>query len=147
MNAGEQSRKAMLDEATAREADNAAAAQEDAMKGKPPVIPLGQEGAANVYYSIPHKTKYTLKANEHARMHLYRMAALADYARWLAPDLSPDAVEKEEGAIMRRAGRLLMELTGGKRYNPDMLRGRGVWRDADGGIRLQCGGCLLSGAA
>ncbi len=137
-------RKALIDEQAKRKADNAAAAQEDAMKGKPPVIPLGQEGAANVYYSIPHKTKYTLKANEHARMHLYRMAALADYARWLAPDLSPDAVEKEEGAIMRRAGRLLMELTGGKRYNPDMLRGRGVWRDADGGILYNAGdACFL----
>ena len=144
MSKGEEARKAIRDEAAARKADNDAAAQADAMKGRPPVIPLGQEGAGNVYYSIPHRKAYPLKANEHTRAHLYRMAALTDYARWLAPDLSADAVEKEESAIMRRAGRLLLEMTGGKRYNPDMMRGRGVWRDADGGILYNAGdACFL----
>lgn len=141
--AGAAARKAFLEAAAARKADNAAAAQEDAMKGRPPVIPLGQEGAGNVYYSIPHRKTYTLKANEHTRAHLYRMASLTDYARWLAPDLSADAVEKEEGAIMRRAGRLLLELTGGKQYNPAMLRGRGVWRDADGIVYNAGDACFL----
>ena len=143
MSKGEEARKAIRDEAAARKADNDAAAQADAMKGRPPVIPLGQEGAGNVYYSIPHRKTYPLKANEHTRAHLYRMAALTDYARWLAPDLSADAVEKEEGAIMRRAGRLLLELTGGKRYNPAMLRGRGVWRDADGIVYNAGDACFL----
>lgn len=141
--AGAAARKAFLEAAAARKADNAAAAQADAMRGRPPVIPLGQEGAGNVYYSIPHRKTYPLKANEHTRAHLYRMAALTDYARWLAPDLSADAVEKEEGAIMRRAGRLLLELTGGKRYNPAMLRGRGVWRDADGIVYNAGDACFL----
>ena len=143
MSKGEEARKAIRDEAAARKAANDAAAQADAMKGRPPVIPLGQEGAGNVYYSIPHRKTYPLKANEHTRAHLYRMAALTDYARWLAPDLSADAVEKEEGAIMRRAGRLLLELTGGKRYNPAMLRGRGVWRDADGIVYNAGDACFL----
>ena len=143
MSKGEEARKAFLDGAATRKADNDAAAQADAMKGRPPVIPLGQEGACNMYYSIPHRKTYPLKALEHSRLHLYRMAALTDYARWLAPDLSADAVEKEEGAIMRRAGRLLNELTGGKRYNPAMLRGRGVWRDADGIVYNAGDACFL----
>lgn len=140
---GAEARRAVLDEAAARKADNAAAAQANAMKGRPPVIPLGQEGACNVYYSIPHRCVYKLKANEHTRAHLYRMAALTEYARWLAPDLSADAVEQEEGAIMRRAGRLLLELTGGKQHNPDMVRARGVWRDADGIVYNAGDACFL----
>ena len=132
-------RRAILDEAAARNADNAAAAQEDAMKGKPPVIPLGQEGACNVYYSIPHRCVYKLKANEHTRAHLLRMATRAEYARWIRPDLSADAAKQEEGRIMREAGSLLIEMAGGKQYNPDMLRGRGVWRDEDGGIIYNAG--------
>ena len=151
MSKGEEARKAILDAAAARGADNAGAARDDAMRGVCPVRCLGQEGASNVYYSIPHRCVYKLKANEHTRAHLYRMAALTDYARWLAPELSdlpPAAQEKamdeREGAIMRRAGRLLLELTGGKQYNPDMLRGRGVWRDADGGILYNAGdACFL----
>lgn len=140
---GAEARRAVLDEAAARKAANAAAAQEDAMKGKCPVIALGQEGACNVYFSIPHGDVYKLKANEHNRMHLYRMAALADYARWLAPELSTDAVEQEEGPIMKRAGRLLEEKTGGKKFNPDMLRGRGVWCDADGIVYNAGDACFL----
>lgn len=150
MSKGEEARKAIRKEAAARDADNAAAAQADAMKGKPPVIPLGQEGACNVYYSIPHRCVYKQKANEHTPAHLYRLAALKDYARWIAPELSdlpPDAQEKameeREGAIMKRARRLLLELTGGKRYNPDMLRGRGVWRDADGVVYNAGDACFL----
>ena len=143
-------RKAVKDEAAARKADNAAAAQADAMKGRPPVIPLGQEGACNVYYSIPHRCVYKQKANEHTPAHLYRLAALKDYARWIAPELSdlpPDAQEKameeREGAIMKRARRLLLELTGGKQYNPELLRGRGVWRDADGIVYNAGDACFL----
>lgn len=142
--AGAAARKAILDEATARKTDNAAAAQEDAMRGKCPVIPLGQEGACRVYYSIPHRHVYKLKANEHGARHLMMMAARADYARWLEPELSADALEQKEGRIMREAGSLLIEMAGGKQYNPDMLRGRGVWRDADGGILYNAGdACFL----
>lgn len=137
-------RRAILDEAAARNADNAAAAQEDAMKGRPPVIPLGQEGMCRVYYSIPHRSVYRLKANEHGAKHLMLMATRAEYARWIRPDLSADAARQEEGRIMREAGSLLIEMAGGKQYNPDMLRGRGVWRDADGGILYNAGdACFL----
>lgn len=145
MSKGNDARKAMREEAAARDADNAAAAQADAMKGMPPVIPLGKEGKEYVYYSIPQREVCRLKPSEHKeRMCLYSMATRADYARWLEPDISSDALDVKEAKMMRNAGRLLMEKTGGKKFNPDMLRGRGVWRDADGGILYNAGdACFL----
>lgn len=142
---GEKARKVVLDEAAARKAVNAAAAQEDAMKGECPVIALGKEGKEYVYYSIPHGEVCRLKPSEHKeRMCLYSMATRADYARWLEPDISSDALDVKEAKMMRNAGRLLMEKTGGKKFNPDMVRGRGVWRDADGGILYNAGdACFL----
>lgn len=126
-------RKSLLDEQAKRKADNAAAAQADAMMGKCPVIALGKEGKEYVYYSIPQREVCRLKPSEHKeRMCLYSMATRADYARWLEPDISSDALDVKEAKMMRNAGRLLMEKTGGKKFNPDMVRARGVWRDADG---------------
>lgn len=144
MSKGDEARKAILDEAAARDADNAAAAQADAMKGRPPVIPLGKEGKEYVYYSIPQREVCRLKPSEHKeRMCLYSMATRADYARWLEPDISSDALDVKEAKMMRNAGRLLMEKTGGKKFNPDMLRGRGVWRDADGIVYNAGDACFL----
>lgn len=144
MSKGNDARKAMREEAAARDADNAAAAQADAMKGKPIIIPLGEDGAWNVYWSRPHRSLYRLKMNEHTGAHLRRMAKLADYARWLAPDLPPDAVAEAERRIMKQAKDWMLDETGGRKFNPDMLRGRGVWRDADGGIVYNAGdACFL----
>ncbi|MDO4955035.1 MAG: hypothetical protein Q4E43_07860 [Akkermansia sp.] len=134
----------MREEAAARDEDNAAAAQADAMKGKLIIIPLGEDGAWNVYWSRPHRSLYRLKMNEHTGAHLRRMAKLADYARWLAPDLPPDAVAEAERRIMKQAKDWMLDETGGRKFNPDMLRGRGVWRDADGGIVYNAGdACFL----
>ena len=144
MSNGNDARKAMREEAAARDADNAAAAQADAMKGRPPVIPLGKEGKEYVYYSIPQREVCRLKPSEHKeRMCLYSMATRADYARWLEPDISSDALDVKEAKMMRNAGRLLMEKTGGKKFNPDMLRGRGVWRDAGGVVYNAGDACFL----
>lgn len=144
MSNGNDARKAMREEAAARDEDNAAAAQADAMKGKLIIIPLGEDGAWNVYWSRPHRSLYRLKMNEHTGAHLRRMAKLADYARWLAPDLPPDAVAEAERRIMKQAKDWMLDETGGRKFNPDMLRGRGVWRDADGGIVYNAGdACFL----
>lgn len=141
--AGAAARKAILDEATARKTDNAAAAQADAMRGKPIIIPLGEDGAWNVYWSRPHRSLYRLKMNEHTGAHLRRMAKLADYARWLAPDLPPDAVGEAERRIMKQAKDWMLDETGGRKFNPAMLRGRGVWRDADGIVYNAGDACFL----
>ena len=73
-----------------RQADNAAAAREEAEKNRPPVVCLGAEGACNVYWSRSSGTLHRLKANEHTRNNLYRMARFEEYARWMRPDLPPD---------------------------------------------------------
>ena len=143
MSKGEEARKAIRDEAAARKADNDAAAQSDAMKGRPIIIPLGEDGAWNVYWSRPHRSLYRLKMNEHTGAHLRRMAKLADYARWLAPDLPPDAVGEAERRIIKQAKDWMLDETGGRKYNPDMLRGRGVWRDADGLVYNAGDACFL----
>lgn len=143
MSTGNDARKALLDGLAARDADNAAAAQVDAMRGKPIIIPLGEDGAWNVYWSRPHRSIYRLKMNEHTGAHLRRMAKLADYARWLAPDLPPDAVGEAERRIMKQAKDWMLDETGGRKFNPDMVRARGVWRDAEGIVYNAGDACFL----
>lgn len=116
-----------------RKADNAAAAREEAEKNRPPVECLGAEGAANVYWSRSSGDIHKLKANEHNRNNLYRMARFEEYARWIRPDLPPDDAEKQEPAIMRKAARRLLEGSLGKRFNASRVRARGVWPDSTGG--------------
>lgn len=116
-----------------RQADNAAAAREEAEKNRPPVVCLGAEGACNVYWSRSSGTLHRLKANEHTRNNLYRMARFEEYARWMRPDLPPDDAEEQEAAIMKKAVRRLLEDSLGKRFNASRVRGRGVWPDDSGG--------------
>ena len=116
-----------------RQADNAAAAREEAEKNRPPVVCLGAEGACNVYWSRSSGTLHRLKANEHTRNNLYRMARFEEYARWMRPDLPPDDAEEQEAAIMKKAVRRLLEGSLGKRFNASRVRGRGVWPDDSGG--------------
>lgn len=116
-----------------RKADNAAAAREEAEKNRPPVECLGAEGACNVYWSRSSGDIHKLKANEHTRNNLYRMAHFEEYARWMRPDLPPDDAEEQEAAIMKKAVRRLLEKSLGKRFNASRVRARGVWPDAAGG--------------
>lgn len=120
-------------------------ARMDAMPSAPPVVPLGKEGELYVYYSIPQRCVRELKPGEHTRMNLYSMASLADYAGWLEPGLSPDELEQKESCMMKKAGRLLMEMTGGKNFDSSTVCGRGVWRDdKTGGIIYNAGDmCFL----
>ena len=116
-----------------RQADNAAAAREEAERNRPPVECLGAEGACNVYWSRSSGTLHRLKANEHTRNNLYRMARFEEYARWIRSDLPPDDAEEQEAAIMKKAVRRLLEGSLGKRFNASRVRGRGVWPDDSGG--------------
>lgn len=128
-----------------RRADNATAAKEEEEKGLPPVIPLGEEGACNVYWSRPHRSIYRLKMNEHTAAHLRRMARLTEYARWLAPDLPPAAVEEAERRILKQAKDWMLEATGGRKFDAACVRARGVWRDDEtGGVIYNAGNaCYL----
>ena len=130
---GAAARAALLKGEADRQADNAAAAREEAEKNRPPVVCLGSEGACNVYWSRSSGTLHRLKANEHTRNNLYRMARFEEYARWMRPDLPPDDAEDQEAAIMKKAVRRLLEGSLGKRFNASRVRGRGVWPDAAGG--------------
>ena len=116
-----------------RKADNAAAAREEAEKNRPPVECLGAEGTCNVYWSRSSGNIHKLKANEHTRNNLYRMARFEEYARWIRPDLPPDDAEEQEAAIMKKAVRCLLEGSLGKRFDASCVRGRGVWPDTAGG--------------
>ncbi len=138
-------RAALLRDGEERCAARAAAAKEEEQKGKPLIIPLGEEGACNVYWSRPHRCLYRLKMNEHTAAHLRRMARLADYARWLAPDLPPDAVEEAERKIMKRAKDWMLEETAGRKFDAACVRARGVWRDDEtGGVIYNAGNaCFL----
>lgn len=138
-------RAALLRDGEERCAARAAAAKEEEQKGKPPVIPLGEDGACNKYWSRPHRSIYSLKMNEHTATHLRRMAKLADYARWLAPDLPPDAVEEAERRILKQAKDRLIEETAGKKFDPACVRARGIWPDdeTDGVIYNAGNTCYL----
>lgn len=116
-----------------RKADNAAAAREEAEQKRPPVVCLGAEGSCNVYWSRSSGDIHKLKANEHTRNNLYRMARFEEYARWMRPDLPPDDAEEQEASIMKKAVRRLLEGSLGKRFNASRVRGRGVWPDDSGG--------------
>lgn len=116
-----------------RKADNAADAREEAERNRPPVECLGAEGSCNVYWSRSSGDIHKLKANEHTRNNLYRMARFEEYARWMRPDLPPDDAEEQEAAIMKKAVRRLLEKSLGKRFNASRVRARGVWPDAAGG--------------
>ena len=130
---GAAARAALLKGEADRKADNAAAAREEAEKNRPPVVCLGAEGACNVYWSRSSGDIHKLKANEHTRNNLYRMARFEEYARWMRPDLPPEDAEEQEAAIMKKAVRRLLEGSLGKRFNASRVRGRGVWPDAVGG--------------
>ena len=130
---GAAARAAFLKGEADRKADNAAAAREEAEKNRPPVVCLGAEGACNVYWSRSSGVIHKLKANEHARNNLYRMANFEEYARWIRPDLPPDDAEEQEAAIMKKAVRRLLADSLGKRFNASRVRSRGVWPDAAGG--------------
>lgn len=116
-----------------RKADNAAAARAEAEKNRPPVVCLGAEGTCNVYWSRSSGDVHKLKANEHTRNNLYRMARFEEYARWIRSDLPPDDAEEQEAPIMKKAVRRLLESSLGKRFNASCVRGRGVWPDTAGG--------------
>lgn len=130
---GAAARAALLKGEADRKADNAAAAREEAEKNRPPVVCLGAEGACNVYWSRSSGDIHKLKANEHTRNNLYRMARFEEYARWMRPDLPPEDAEEQEAAIMKKATRRLLEGSLGKRFNASRVRGCGVWPAADGG--------------
>lgn len=141
----QRARAALLRDGEARCAARAAAAKEEEQKGKPIIIPLGEDGACNVYWSRPHRCLYRLKMNEHTGAHLRRMAKLADYARWLAPGLPPDAVEEAERKIMKQAKDWMLDETDGRKFDPACVRARGVWRDDEtGGVLYNAGNaCYL----
>lgn len=130
---GAAARAAMLKGEADRKADNAAAAREEAERKRLPVECLGAEGACNVYWSRSSGDIHKLKANEHTRNNLYRMARFEEYARWMRPDLPPDDAEEKEAAIMKKAVRRLLEGSLGKRFDASRVRARGVWPDAAGG--------------
>lgn len=130
---GAAARAALLKGEADRQADNAAAAREEAERNRPPVVCLGAEGACNVYWSRSSGDIHKLKANEHTRNNLYRMARFEEYARWMRPDLPPDDAEEQEAAIMKKAVRRLLEDSLGKRFNSSRVRARGVWPDVAGG--------------
>lgn len=130
---GAAARAALLKGEADRKADNAAAARKEAERNRPPVVCLGAEGSCNVYWSRSSGDIHKLKANEHTRNNLYRMARFEEYARWMRPDLPPDDAEEQESAIMKKAVRRLLEGSLGKRFNASRVRGRGVWPDDSGG--------------
>ncbi len=130
---GSAARAALLKGEADRKADNADAARKEAERNRPPVECLGAEGSCNVYWSRSSGDIHKLKANEHTRNNLYRMARFEEYARWMRPDLPPDDAEEQEASIMKKAVRRLLEGSLGKRFNASRVRGRGVWPDDSGG--------------
>lgn len=128
-----------------RRADNAAAAKEEAEKGLPPVIPLGEEGETLVFWSRPHRKIYRKKVDKLSPDNLRQMAPLAAYARWLAPDLPPDAVEETARKIFQQVKARLIEETGGRTFDPACVRARGIWPDDEtGGVIYNAGNaCYL----
>ncbi len=130
---GAAARAALLKGEADRKADNAAAARKEAERSRPPVVCLGAEGACNVYWSRSSGDIHKLKANEHTRNNLYRMARFEEYTRWMRPDLPPDDAEEQEATIMKKAVRRLLEGSLGKRFDASRVRSRGVWPDAAGG--------------
>lgn len=130
---GAAARAALLKGEADRRADNAAAARKEAERNRPPVVCLGAEGSCNVYWSRSSGDIHKLKANEHTRNNLYRMARFEEYARWMRPDLPPDDAEEQEASIMKKAVRRLLEDSLGKRFDASRVRARGVWTDTAGG--------------
>lgn len=128
-----------------RRADNAAAAKEEAEKGLQPVIPLGEEGETLVFWSRPHRKIYRKKVDKLSPDNLRQMAPLAAYARWLAPDLPPDAVEETARKIFQQAKARLIEETRGRTFDPACVRARGIWPDDEtGGVIYNAGNaCYL----
>lgn len=94
-----------------------------------PLIPLGSSGNKNMYYSPSRGRIYELAPREHTRLPLLSMASLEEYAKWVMPTIPPEEYEKHEKPIMMQAGRLLLEATGGKLFDRDVIRERGIWLD------------------
>ena len=140
------------------EAARTAAAAPDAMQepppdapaveaAPPPLIPLGKRGNVYVYYSIPYSDLRELAPDKHNRLGLLSLARLEDYAAWLRPGLPPREVERAECAILHRAARALIEMTGGKIFDPAAVRACGIWIDPDTGRAIYNAGrgCWLAG--
>lgn len=113
-----------------------------------PIIPLGEEGKLNVYWSQVNNRLYRLSANEHTSKHLLRMAKLQDFAQWLYPHMDEETIQKSRRVILDTAGDRLLELTAGMSFDSSRVRARGVWVDSEAGEIIYNAGnaCYLCSA-
>lgn len=124
---GAAAREAFKNQRDARKADTEAAA-------RPPAVPLGRNGKSYVFYSPMYGDilEYPPDKLNNAGI-LQTLAPLDKWESWLFPDIvnSGEHVSRKELLDVAQA-RLLAD-SGGKHFDSEIVRARGVWADAPDG--------------
>jgi len=94
----------------------------------PPIIALGNQGKIYHYYGRTRNKHFVLKPNDHKGKNIFAMAPIEELEKWLSKTRK---VRLPKSKLLDVVGDMLLEATGGKVYNPEAMRGAGVWADGD----------------
>lgn len=131
---GKAARAAFLQGLADLEADNAAAAREEAEKKLPPVRCMGMEGTNHVLYSTRNKRLHKRTAEKIGIPALMELASLDRWAAFLFPEAVSAGEDVHPRKILYAAQEWIFNQSGRKTFNPEQVRGRGVWPTSGGWV-------------
>lgn len=132
---------AYKEQTRARKADADAAAREEAERKRPPVVCLGRLGNQYVFYSTASCNITRLQPKEINWPNLLDIAQREHWERWLFPKETEAGAAPGKRELVAAAQERLLDESRCKLFNPESVRGRGVWADDAGGWLYNAGSC------
>ena len=121
-------------DAADRAADNAAAAREERIKNRPPVICLGMDGNSHVLYSPRNRKTHKLSTDKFTQPHLLLLDNKESWIRWLFPERAAAGESVNRWELEEAAQNRIFAESANKAFNPMSIRARGIWKNGLGWI-------------